>query len=346
MTEYIDIIWWSASAGLATIVILNTFFIVRQQTAAVIERFGRFNRVCMPGLKIKIPLVEQVVERTSLRVRELDTKIETKTKDNVFVFVTVSAQYLVQPEKVWDAFYRLTNHREQMTSYIFDVIRARVPTINLDDVFGRKEEIAEAIKTELGEMMEAFGYTIVRALVTDIAPDAKVKEAMNEINAALRLRMAATEKGEAEKIIIIKAAEADARSKALQGQGIADQRKAIIEGLKASVKDFRAGVPGATPGDVMTLVLLTQYFDTLNDVAQASQTNTILIPHSPGGLSDIASQMRDAVFVGGKMAEPKTDGQGTSAPKEEVNKPSTSPEVLPEIDESKLEGLLEGAEIE
>lgn len=307
MTEFIDIIWWTALFALAAVAIFNTFFIVRQQTAAVVERFGRFNRVCMPGLKVKIPLVEQIFSRPSLRVRELDTTIETKTKDNVFVFVTVSVQYLVQPEKVWDAVYRLTNHREQMTSYIFDVIRARIPTIILDDVFERKDEIAEAIKDELGEMMEAFGYTIVRALVTDIVPDAKVKEAMNEINAALRLRIAATEKGEAEKIIIVKAAEADAQSKVLQGEGIAGQRKAIIEGLKSSVEDFRAGVPGATPGDVMTLVLLTQYFDTLNDVAQASQTNTILIPHSPGGLADIASQMRDAIFVGSKMSEPKNE---------------------------------------
>ncbi len=315
MSEYVDIIWWVGLSTFAAVLVYNAFFIVRQQTAAVVERFGRFNRVCMPGLKIKIPLVEQIFSRPSLRVRELDTVVETKTKDNVFVFVTVSVQYLVQPEKVWDAVYRLTNHREQMTSYIFDVIRARIPTIILDDVFERKDEIAEAIKAELGEMMEAFGYTIVRALVTDIAPDAKVKEAMNEINAALRLRMAATEKGEAEKIIIVKAAEADARSKALQGEGIANQRKAIIEGLKSSVEDFRAGVPGATPGDVMTLVLLTQYFDTLNDVAQASKTNTILIPHSPGGLADIASQMRDAIFVGSKMSEPKMDGETLPHPK-------------------------------
>jgi regulator of protease activity HflC (stomatin/prohibitin superfamily) len=176
-----------------------------------------------------------------------------------------------------------------------------VPKIKLDDVFEKKDEIANAVKHELAEVMDDFGYGIVKALVTDIDPDHKVKDAMNEINAAQRMRVAAAEKGEADRILKVKSAEAEAQSKALQGKGIADQRKAIVEGLRASVEEFQHGVPGASAQDVMNLVLMTQYFDTLKEVGMASKTNTILIPHSPGHLSELMGQMRTAMITAEAM---------------------------------------------
>ena len=299
-------------AGVGVLMLLMTFFTVQQQTAAVIQRFGKFVRIAPPGLNFKVPLIDAVAGRLNLRVQQLDVKVETKTEDNVFVHMMVSVQYFVVPEKAYEAFYKLVDPQSQITSFVFDVVRARVPRIKLDDLFEKKDEIADAVKHELAQVMDDFGYGIVKALVTDIDPDAKVKEAMNEINAAQRMRVAATEKGEAERILRVKAAEAEAQSKALQGKGIADQRKAIVEGLRASVEDFRTGVPGSTAQDVMNLVLMTQYFDTLKEVGMASKTNTILIPHSPGYLSDLTTQMRnamitaDAVHASSNTEHPKT----------------------------------------
>jgi len=274
-----------------------SFFTVEQQTAVLVHRFGKFLFIARPGLNFKLPLIDQVAGRVKLRVQQLDVQIETKTEDNVFVKITVSVQYFVVPEKIYEAFYKLEDPHSQITSFVFDVVRARVPKIKLDDVFEKKDEIADAVKNELAHVMDDFGYGIVKTLVTDIDPDHKVKEAMNEINAAQRMRVVASEKGEAERILRVKFAEAEAQSKALQGKGIADQRRAIIDGLKTSVEDFRSGVPGATAQDVMNLVLMTQYFDTLKEVGQASKTNTILIPHSPGFLNDLSSQIRNAMMI-------------------------------------------------
>ena len=281
--------------------VLPFFFLVQQQTAAIVQRFGKFKRVAEPGLHIKLPFVEKVAGTVNLRIQQLDVKVETKTKDNVFVQVLVSVQFFVLPEKIYESFYKLDDPVKQVTSFVFDVVRARVPRIKLDDVFEKKDEIAVAVKTELAQVMNDFGYGIVKALVTDIDPDAKVKEAMNEINATQRMRIAATEKGEAEKIIMVKAAEADAESKALSGKGIADQRRAIVEGLRESVDEFQKTVPGASAQDVMNLILMTQYFDTLKDLGQSSKTNTILIPHSPGYLGDLAGQLRDAMITAGEV---------------------------------------------
>jgi len=281
-------------------IVVPPFFIVQQQNVAVVERFGKFSRCCGPGLHLKIPIVERVAGRVSLRVNQLNVKTETKTSDNVFVHVMVSVQYLVIPEKVYDAYYKLVSPEIQINSYVFDVVRARVPTMKLDELFEKKDEIAVAVKNELNDTMNQFGFNILNALVTDIEPDAKVKSAMNEINAAQRLRIATQEKAEAEWILKVKAAEAEAKSKALQGQGIADQRKAIIEGLKSSVEEFSKDVSGATAQDVMNLVLLTQYFDTLKEIGQNS--NTILIPHSPSGLSDIAEQLRNSIIIGNEVS--------------------------------------------
>lgn len=300
--------------AIAFIFLCSMFFMVRQQTVAVIERFGRFKKVSEAGLNLKFPLIDKIIARPSLRIQQLDIEIETKTQDNVFVRCVVSVQYAILPAKVVDAVYKLQNPREQITAYVFDTVRARVPSIILDDVFQKKDDIAQAVKQELDSVMDEFGYTIIKTLVTDIDPDAKVKSSMNEINAAQRMREAAIQQAEAEKIRVVKAAEAEAESKALQGKGIADQRKAIIEGLRVSVENFNEAVDGTKAQDVMNLVLMTQYFDTLKEIGLSSKSNTILIPHSPGGMGDLSEQMRNAIITanevsfGGSSAE-STDSQ-------------------------------------
>ena len=273
-----------------------TFFTVQQRTTAIVQRLGKFTREAGPGIQVKIPFIDRVVGRVNLRVQQLDVEIETKTEDNVFVRMVVAVQYYVLPEKVYDAFYRLDDARRQITSYVFDVVRAQVPKIKLDDVFEKKDDIADIVKIELAQVMEDFGYVILKALVTDIDPDPKVKQSMNEINAAQRMRVAATEKGEADRILKVKAAEGDAQSKALQGRGIADQRQAIVAGLRDSVDEFQRSVPGTTAKDVMNLVLMTQYFDTLKEIGASSRSNTILIPHSPGSLASLSEQIRNAMI--------------------------------------------------
>jgi regulator of protease activity HflC (stomatin/prohibitin superfamily) len=286
--------------GLFLLLMLSVFT-VEQQKIAIIERFGKFVRIANPGLHFKIPFFERVASQISLRVMQLNIQAETKTQDNVFVHMIVSVQYYVIPDKVYDAYYRLADPEKQINAYVFDVVRARVPSIKLDDLFEKKDEIALAVKEELNETMKGFGFEILNALVTDIEPNAKVKDSMNEINAAQRLRVAASEKGEADRILKVKAAEAEAESKALQGKGIADQRKAIIDGLKESVEHFKDGVSGAKTEDVMNLVLLTQYFDTIKDLGHSANTNTILLPHSPAGMTDISEQIRNAMIVGGEV---------------------------------------------
>lgn len=277
--------------------VFSFFYTVEQQTIAIVEFFGKFSRIAGPGLNFKIPFVERVAGRVNMRVQQLDVSVETKTKDNVFVNVIVSVQYFILEKRVYEAFYKLNNAERQITSFVFDVVRAKVPQIILDDVFEKKDDIADAVKNELSNLMDDFGYGIVKALVTDIDPNAKVKDAMNEINAAQRLKVAAYEKGEAEKILKVKSAEAEAESKALQGKGIADQRQAIILGLQESMESFQKAIDGATSADVMNLVLMTQYFDTLKDIGASSHTNSILIPHSPGSLDDLSAQIRNAIIT-------------------------------------------------
>lgn len=285
-------------AVLAILLAWKTFFVVEQQTITLIERFGKYNRAAHAGLNIKIPFIEWAKGQLSLRVAQLDVEIETKTKDNVFVKFQVSVQYRVKESKVYDAFYKLVDPRLQIRSYVFDVVRAQVPKMELDSVFEQKEIIANAVKDELTDTMQEFGYEIVKALVTDIQPDEKVKSAMNEINERQRLRMAAQEQGEAEKILRVKQAEAEAESKRLQGEGIANQRKAIVEGLRQSVANFQNSVPDSNAQQVMTMVLLTQYFDTIKEIG-ATNKSTILLPHSPGGLQDIANQIQEAILSAG-----------------------------------------------
>jgi regulator of protease activity HflC (stomatin/prohibitin superfamily) len=302
-----QIIAGSIAGVFVLILLVSCLFSVEQQSLAMVERFGKFVRVAEPGLNLKIPFIERVAGRPNLRVHQLDVQVETKTQDDVFVHVVVSVQYFIIPEAVYQAFYRLTDAANQIRSFVFDVVRARVPNIDIDDVFRKKDDIADAVKNELALVMGDFGYGIVKTLVTDIEPDAKVKAAMNEINAAQRMRVAAAEKGEADKILKVKAAEADAASKALAGRGIADQRRAIVDGLRESVDEFQRSIPGTSAQDVMNLVLMTQYFDTLKDVGASSATNTILIPHSPGALKDLSAQLRDAMMISQQVGNPREE---------------------------------------
>lgn len=272
---------------------------------AIVETFGKFTKVAHAGLHFRIPIIQNVAGRLSLRVQQLDVRAETKTSDNVFVHVLVSVQYMVRSENIYESFYRLQDPVTQINAYVFDVVRARVPTIRLDDLFLKKDDIAVAVKTELSETMGSFGFDIVNVLVTDIEPDSKVKEAMNEINAAERMRVVASERGEAERILKVKSAQADAEAKALQGKGIADQRKAIIEGLSVSVDEFQSRISGSNAQEVMNLVLLTQYLDTLKEIGQTSQNNTILLPHGPGAVNDLAQQIQQAIIVGNAAVPPK-----------------------------------------
>lgn len=286
---------------LVVIFFFSSFFTVNQQTNAVLEIFGKFSRIAKPGLNIKIPLIEKVVSRVNLRIQQLNITVETKTKDNVFVHIIVSVQYFVIPNNVYDAFYKLNNPESQITSFVFDVVRAEVPKIDLDDVFLRKDDIAVAVKNELSHVMSDFGYEIIKTLVTDINPDSKVKESMNEINAAQRMRMAAMEKAEADKIMKVKSAEGDAESKALQGKGIADQRQAIVDGLRKSVDSFQNNVNGISTREVMNMIILTQYLDTLRSIGSESKSNTILIPHSPSAVNDLANQIRDSLIIANEV---------------------------------------------
>jgi regulator of protease activity HflC (stomatin/prohibitin superfamily) len=281
---------------------LSGFFQVRTAEAVVIQRMGKFLRVANAGINFKLPWLDQIAGRIDLRVQQLALDVETKTKDNVFVKIPVSVQYHVIPEKVYEAFYKLANPKQQISSYVFNVILGHVPKMILDDAFLQQSDIAIAIKEGLDDVMKTYGYAIDQALVTDIEPDEKVKAAMNDINAAQREQVAATARGEAEKILKVKQAEAEAQSKALQGQGIANQRKAIIEGLKDSVEAFSKAVEGSTPHDVMMLVLVTQYLDTMKEIGANDKSNTIFVSHSPAAIGDLFRQMQEAIMIGQKGA--------------------------------------------
>lgn len=282
-----------------------SLFTVRQQTAVLIERFGRFVRIAGPGLNVLIPFIESKSGSVSLRLHQLDVQVETKTKDDVFVHLNVSVQYRVLEGKIYEAFYALEDVTGQIESFVFDVVRAYVPNVILDDVFAKKDDIADAVREELHEVMQAFGYDIVKSLVTDIEPDTKVKAAMNEINESQRLRIAATERGEADKILKVKHAEGEAESKILQGRGIAGQRLEIVEGLKASFSEFHESVPEVRAQDVMSLILMAQYFDTLKEMGLSGHMNTILIPHSPSSLQDIYDQIRNGIISANQVKTPK-----------------------------------------
>ena len=284
------------------ILLLASFFTVKQQTRAIIERFGRYVRTAKPGLNMKIPFIDHIVQRVSLRVQQLIVEVETKTKDNVFVKLFVAIQFRVVEGNEADSYYKLQDHIEQIRSYVLDVVRAKVPKMDLDEVFEKKDDVGTAVKTELDVSMKIYGFEIPNALVTDVDPAENVKSAMNEIQTQQRLQVAANAKGEANKILVVKNAEAEAESKRLQGEGIAKQRRAIVDGLRESIEAFKEKIDGVSAGEVLNLVLLTQYFDTLKEIGVSSGSKVILVPHSPGGMADIAGELRTAIVTGNEMS--------------------------------------------
>jgi len=283
-------------ALIVLIILLSSFFTVNTAEVAIITRFGKFLRVADPGLNWKRPFFDSVAGIVSLRVNQISLTMETKTKDNVFVTIPISVQNRVRPEKVYDAYYKLSDPTAQIKSYVEQVILGHVPGMTLDEVFASQSSIAAAVKQELDADMATFGFEIVNVLVTDIVPDQKVKSAMNDINAAQREQVAANARGEAEKILVVKKAEAEAESKALQGQGIANQRKAIIEGLQVSIEQFQKVVDGASSKDVMQLVMVTQYFDTLKSIGESDKTNTLFLSHSPGSVKEVSDQILESML--------------------------------------------------
>ena len=288
---------------LGLLLLFFTFFIVKQQSAAVVERFGKFVSVRQSGLQIKIPIIDNVAGRLSLRIQQLDVVVETKTKDDVFVKLKVSVQFKVIKEKVYDAFYKLDNPADQITSFIFDVVRAEVPKLILDDVFLKKDDIAIAVKSELQEAMTEYGFQIIKTLVTDIDPDAQVKESMNRINASEREKVAAQFEGEAQKILIVEKAKAEAESKRLQGQGIADQRREIARGLEDSVKVLN-GVD-INSQEASALIVVTQHYDTLQSVGAEANSNLILMPNSPQAGSEMLNNMVASFTASNQIGEEK-----------------------------------------
>ncbi|MCM5662281.1 SPFH domain-containing protein [Galbibacter mesophilus] len=283
------------------IILFTGFFIVKQQTAVAIERFGKFHSIRNSGLHLKIPIVDRIAGRLSLKIQQLDVIVETKTLDDVFVKLKISVQYVVIRTKVYEAFYQLEYPHEQITSYVFDVVRAEVPKMKLDDVFVKKDDIAIAVKTELQDAMLDYGFDIIKTLVTDIDPDAQVKAAMNRINASEREKIAAQFEGDAARILIVEKAKAEAESKRLQGQGIADQRREIARGLEESVEVLNK--VGINSQEASALIVVTQHYDTLQSIGEETNSNLILLPNSPQAGSDMLNNMVASFTASNQIGE-------------------------------------------
>ncbi len=292
---------------LGLVIIISSFFTVKQQTAAIIERFGKFNAIRQSGLQFKIPIIDKVAGRLSLKIQQLDVIVETKTLDDVFVRLKVSVQYRVLSEKVYDAFYKLDYPHEQITSYVFDVVRAEVPKMKLDDVFVKKDDVALAVKAELNDAMLEYGFDIIKTLVTDIDPDAQVKSAMNRINASDREKTAAQYEGDAARILIVEKAKAEAESKRLQGQGIADQRREIARGLEESVMVLNK--VGINSQEASALIVVTQHYDTLQSIGQHTNSNLILLPNSPQAGSQMLNEMVASFAASNQIGEAMKDAK-------------------------------------
>ena len=283
--------------------------IVKQQTAIIIERFGKFQSIKHAGLNIIIPGIDQVAGKVSLKIQQLDVEVETKTKDDVFVRLNISVQFQILRTAIGEAFYELSNPNAQITSYIFDTVRAQVPRMKLDDVFEKKNEIAVAIRGELENVMKEYGYQIIKTLVTDIDPDSDVKKSMNRINASERLKVAAEFQAEAQRIKIVAEAKANAESKKLQGQGTADQRREIARGLEESVEMLNQ--VGIDSQEASALIVITQHYDTLQSMGENSNSNVILLPNSPSTASDMMSSLITSLSTAdeikkGKQPKPKS----------------------------------------
>lgn len=287
--------------GIFILSFLGLFFIVKQQTAVLVERFGKFQSVRSSGFQVKIPIVDRVAGKLSLKVQQLDVVVETKTRDDVFVKIKVSVQYVVIANKVYDAFYKLDNPYAQITSYVFDVVRAEVPKLRLDDVFEKKDDVAIAVKSELQEAMNDYGYDIIKTLVTDIDPDEQVKHAMNRINASEREKVAAQYEGDAQRILIVEKAKAEAESKKLQGQGIADQRREIAKGLLESVDVLNS--VGINSQEASALIVVTQHYDTLQSIGEHTGSKLILLPNSPTAASEMLNTMVASFTAANQIGE-------------------------------------------
>lgn len=296
-------------AAIAAIVFLffSSVKMIKERSAAVVERFGKFSRVLNPGLHILVPVLDKVSKKMNLKVQQMNVHVETKTKDNVFVKLQASVHVQVMANKVKEACYELDDPYAQISSYIFDVVRAEVPKLDLDDVFVRKDDIAIAVKAELSENMEKYGFRIVQTLITDIDPDLLVKDSMNRINAARRNKEALSEDAEGRKIAKIKDAEAEKESKRLQGEGVADQRLAIIKGFADSVEDFSNTLKDVSPIEIMQFVLLTQHYDTIKDIGE--KNSAIIVPYNPGTLQSLQEQVMQGTFMGDEMRKLKIDAQ-------------------------------------
>jgi regulator of protease activity HflC (stomatin/prohibitin superfamily) len=285
----------------AFFIFLSSFFTVKQQTAVIVERFGKFLSIRHAGLQLKVPIIDKIAGKINLKIQQLDVVIETKTKDNVFVKLKVSVQFMVIKDKVYDAFYRLEYPHDQITAYVFDVVRAEVPKLKLDDVFERKDDIAIAVKRELNEAMTDYGYDIINTLVTDIDPDIQVKNAMNRINAADREKTATEFEAESSRIRIVAKAKAEAESKRLQGQGIADQRREIARGLVESVDVLNK--VGINSQEASALIVVTQHYDTLQAIGSDANSNLILLPNSPQAGSDMLNNMVASFTASNQVGE-------------------------------------------
>ncbi len=294
-------------------IIFSGLFTVRQQTAAVVQRLGKFQSIRQAGLQFKVPFIDTIAGRMNLKIQQLDVNVETKTLDDVFVRLKVSVQFRVLQDAIYDAFYKLENSHEQITAYVFDVVRAEVPKMKLDDVFVKKDDVAVAIMRELQEAMNDYGYGIVKALVTDIDPDQAVKHAMNRINAAEREKLAAEYDGEAERIRIVARAQAEAESKKLQGQGIADQRREIARGLEESVEVLNQ--VGINSQEASALIVITQHYDTLQSLGEHTNSNLILMPNAPTAASDMLNQMVTSFTASSQVLDAIKEGNNKTPPR-------------------------------
>lgn len=300
-SEFIPILFYI----LITYFTIRSIMIIPERQSWVIQRLGKFNRIARPGFKLRIPIIESVASKENLKIQQLDVDVETKTNDDVFVILKISVQYRIINNKVYEAFYELDDPHGQIASYIFDEVRAEVPKLPLDDVFAKKDDIAIAVRDNISAQMEQYGYKIVKTLITDINPDELVKASMNKINAATREKEAAVQEAEAEKIRIVKRAEAEADSKRLSGEGIAKQRLEIVRGFKESVEDFQKALQEVDPQEIMQFVLMTQYFDTLTAIGANENNNTVMVPHTPGGMKDFQQQIIQGTFIGEELAKKK-----------------------------------------
>ena len=307
------ILIFSFFAVVILLVLLVSLFTVKQETAAIIERLGKFHSVRHAGLHLKIPFIDNITKRLTLKIQQLDVLIDTKTLDNVFIKMRVSVQYQVIRNQVSDAYYKLEDPHNQITSYVFDVVRAEVPKLKLDDVFVKKDDIAIAVKAEIQEAMQSYGYDIIKALVTDIDPDEQVKQAMNRINAAEREKTAAEYESEAERIRIVAVAKAEAESKKLQGQGIADQRREIAKGLEESVKMLNSVNINAQ--EASALIVVTQHYDTLHSIGANNRSNLVLLPNSPMAANSMLNDLIVAMNTAHKVEE-ADKGHYPNPPKE------------------------------